>query len=167
MLSGELKLANRRYTAISIERFVDDIINGNPASLVRNVPATRGGGGLRFAWAISPAFGLVANGGTGYGESVTRTSDSEWFYDFGIAVDADLGVLTAVPIGFVLSYDLDSFPEGGEDITGDVQSLGLSIAYTGRPQFSFSIDIFGALTPLRNQESSKTTGTTINLRYFF
>jgi hypothetical protein len=168
MLSGTLSLTNRNFTTINLEQFLKDVSAGRPASLVKNTPSIRGGGGVGFAWAISPTVGLTADASAGYGESVDRETDDEKFYEAGIAVDVDLGAPTTVPIGFVLGYQVDSFPEGGTNVTGDVHSFFVKIAYTGEPQFSLSIDMDVALTPLRGQEdTSKNGSTSINLRYYF
>ncbi len=168
MLSGTLSLTNRHFTTINLEQFLKDIVAGRPAGLVKTTPSMRGGAGGSFAWAISPTVGFTADASAGYGESVDREDDDEAFYEAGIAVDVDVGVPTTLPIGFVFGYEVDSFPEGGANVTGDVHTFFLKIAYTGRPQFSLSIDMDLAITPLRGQEDpSKNGSTTINLRYYF
>ncbi len=67
-LSLDLNLSERAYTGINIFQFVEDVVDGVPASLVRKTPSTRSSAGLRYAWAVSPLMGASARAESGFGE---------------------------------------------------------------------------------------------------
>ena len=122
-LSLSFDVKNNDFTTINIADFVDDIINDRDAELVRNTPSLRAGVGLRYSHAFSPLVGLISFFETGYGESVDRVSEDEWFTRFGGTVDFDLAAANWLPIGLAAGYAQDSFPEGGADITDVVRSF--------------------------------------------
>ncbi len=168
LLSGSLQLSSNNFTTINISRFVEDIIQGRPASLVGNTPIARGGGSLRFAWGQSQFFGLTAQAAGGYGESVERTADDQLYVDFGGTLDFDLLAISPVPIGVLLGFKLATFPEAGDDVKDDTRTVLLRIAYNGRSDFIIGLDV-------RSQQfESRTLNQTINfgsfgisLRYYF
>ena len=168
-LTGTLNLWNNSVTLVDFLGFVDGIIDGENNSLVKTVPSTRGGGGLRYAWAASDLVGFLFNGETGMGESVDRSNDSdEWFFNFATAVDFDLQTKTAVPLGLALGYKFDTFPEAGEDLVNAKHDLVFRISYTGTTDFLLSLDFSYGWFNLNNEvEASKFTSTLINLRYYF
>ena len=168
-LSGTLNLWNNSVTLIDFSRFVDGIIEGEEEPLVRTVPSTRGGGGLRYAWAASDLVGFIFKGETGMGESVDRSSDSdEWFLNFAAAADFDLKTKTNVPLGLVLGYKFDTFPEGGEDLANAMHDAVFRISYTGTTDFLLSLDFnYGWFKLKDKDDSTKFTSTLLNLRYYF
>ncbi len=172
-LSGTLNLWNNSVTVVDFLGFVDDVVNPPPPplapSLVKTIPTTRGGGGLRYAWAASDLVGFLFKGETGMGESVDRSTNSdEWFFNFAAAADFDLKTRTAVPLGLALGYKFDTFPEGGEDLAEAKQDLVFRISYTGTTDFLLSLDFsYGWLEMKDNSDSTKFTSTLINLRYYF
>jgi hypothetical protein len=139
-LSGTINVWNNSLTAVDLLGFVDGILDDTNRPLVRKVPTTRGGGGLRYAWAASPLVGFNFLGETGVGESADRSPGDEWFYKFGAAVDFDLKKKTVLPFGVVLGYRLDSFPETGEELSTANKEIVLRIAYTGTTDFLVSLD---------------------------
>jgi hypothetical protein len=63
-------------------------------------------------------------------EGITRTRDNLLF---GATVDFDLKAITAVPVGFIGSYELGVPLAGKQNFTSNTLDLG--IYYTGRPNF--------------------------------
>jgi len=167
-MSLSFDVKNSSFTTINIADFVDDIINGENAELVKKTPSMRAGVGLRYTHAFSPLVGLVSYFETGYGESVDRVSDDEWFTQFGASVDFDLAGVGWVPIGLAVGYQQDSFPEGGADITDVVRGFLFRIGYTGRKDLALGLNfVYSTFPSDQLDEKIKSTGATLDLRYYF
>lgn len=167
-LSLSFDVQNSSFTTINIADFVQDIVDGEEAELVRKTPSMRVGGGLRYAHAFSPLFGGMAYAETGWGESVDRRSQDEWFLRFGLSVDADLAAVGWLPIGLALGYDQDSFPEGGADITDVTRAINLRIGYTGRPDLALGLIANYTTFPTRQlEERIHTVSLNFEFRYYF
>jgi hypothetical protein len=168
MLSGTLNLWNSSTTVINLLDWAQGIVDGVQVPLTRTVPSTRGGGGLRFAWAVSDLVGMNLFTEVGYGESVDHFNDDEWFYRLAATVDFDLKTKTSVPLGFAVGYRQMSVPEGGGDFSGNVREVLLRTAYTGSTDFRISLDMtWGQLPVTALDQTLKVVSTSINLRYYF
>ena len=167
-MSLSFDVRNTSFTTIDISRFVEDIIDGEDAELVRNTPSMRAGVGLRYSHAFSPLVGLISFIDTGYGESVDRESEDEWFTRFGATVDFDLAAVNWVPIGIAVGYSQDSFPEGGADITDVVRAFLFRIGYTGREDLALGLNVSISSFPTDQlDETVSANGVTFDIRYFF
>jgi hypothetical protein len=168
LLSADLKLASNNFTFVNVTDFVEDIIDGRPAQLVRGTPSVRGGGGLRFAWGASPFFGLTAVAETGYGESVEQGSENQWYFELGTTLDFDLLAVSEVPLGVVLGYKHDTFPESGDDISDDIDQGLLRVAYNKTSDFIVALDFTFERFESKNLDQTINFGSIgINLRYYF
>ena len=167
-LSATLNLWNNSVTVVDFLGFAEGIADGENIPLVKTIPTTRGGGGLRYAWAASDLVGFIFKGETGMGESVDRSNSDEWFFNFAAAADFDLNTKTDVPLGLVLGYQLDTFPEGGEEIVDAKHDIVFRISYTGTTDFLLSLDLnYGWFKVKNDIEASKFTSTLLSLRYYF
>ena len=167
-LSATLNLWNNSVTVVDFLGFVDGVVNPPSQPLVKTVPSTRGGGGLRYAWAASDLVGFIFKGESGMGESVDRSNSDEWFLNFAAAVDFDLKTKTDVPLGLALGYKFDTFPEGGEDLDSAKHDAVFRISYTGTTDFLLSLDFNYGWFKLKDvSETTKFTSTLLNLRYYF
>jgi hypothetical protein len=167
-LSLGFDVKSTSFTTINISDFVEDIINDQDAELVRKTPSVRSGAGLRFTHAFSPLVGLISFFETGYGESVDRDSEDEWFTRFGATVDFDLAAVNWLPIGLAVGYMQDSFPEGGADITDVVRGFLFRIGYTGREDLALGLNFNYSTFPTDQLGTSvKTTGLDFDIRYYF
>jgi len=167
-LTGTLNLASDNFTAVNIARFVEDVIDGRPASLVRTTPAVRGGGGIRFAWGVSPFFGVTALAEAGYGESVDRSATDEWQASTGATVDFDFLAISSVPIGVLLAGKYDRLPESGEDTENDIFGGVVRIAYNGRSDFIIGLDMGFSRADSKALDQTLNLGSVgLNLRYYF
>lgn len=167
-MSLSFDVRNSSFTTINIADFVDDIIDGEDAELVKTTPSMRAGVGLRYTHAFSPLVGLISYFETGYGESVDRVSDDEWFTEFGATVDFDLAGVGWVPIGLAVGYQQDSFPEGGADITDVVRGFLFRIGYTGREDLALGLNfVYSTFPSDQLEEKIKSTGVNLDLRYYF
>jgi len=167
-LTGTLELASNNFTAVNVSRFVEDVINGRPASLVRTTPSMRGGGGIRFAWGVSSFIGVTALAETGYGESVDRSATDEWQATTGATVDFDFLAISSVPIGVLLGGRYNRLPDSGEDTENDIFGGLIRIAYNGRSDFIIGLDIGFERAESRALDQTLNIGSVgINLRYYF
>lgn len=166
-LALELDLANRSFTGVNISQYVTDIIDGVPASLVNKTPSTRGGAGLRYAWAASPLLGVSARGKTGFGESVEQGRKDVWFWSFATALDFDLRTKSSLPMGVAVGYAYDSFPEYGGNVAEGVHSTFVRFSYLGREDFLMSLDLSHDSIPISGDAPDlKGASVTISLRYY-
>jgi hypothetical protein len=168
LLSGDLFLSNQGFTTVDIQGFVDDIVNGDPASLVRSSPAVRGGGGLRFGWGISRLFGLTAVSQLAYGESPLRTQQNLWTYGVGVTLDFDIDAVTPVPLGISLGGRVDRYPRIGDNTKDALISSVLTIAYNGHRDFLIGIESRVERFKLAGSQAT-VLGQTVALttQYFF
>lgn len=172
MLSGALNVWNNSFTGINLHDFVSRIIEDGGLEpdnrLVRNTPSVRGGGGLRYAYGLSDLLGVKLYFDGGYGESVLRRAESQWFVEFGGALSLNIKNRTNVPLGFLLGYQQNSFPLLGEGSSDDIRNIVFRISYTGTPDFSIGLEWFYQITKPQNfEESIKSTGALICMRYYF
>lgn len=166
-LSMDLGLTDRGFTSVNLVRFIEDIIEGNQASLTRKTPSARASIGARFAWSVSPLMGVLANVQTGYGESVERSKDDVWFFKLGTVLDFDLRTQMSAPLGVAVGFSYDTFPELGGDIAQGVNSFFFRFSYLGRSDFLFSVDLSYDRIPLtEGRETLKGNSITINMRYY-
>ncbi len=166
-LALELGVDDRSFTGVNIRRFVEDIVAGVPASLVRKTPTARGNVGLRYAWAASPLLGVMARGLTGYGESVERNAGDVWFWSVATALDFDLRKVIPAPLGVAVGYSYDSFPEFGDDIAEGVRAAFIRFSYLGREDFLMSLDVSHDRIPVAGDKPDlKGISFTIGLRYY-
>ncbi len=167
-LSLSFDVRNNNFTTINLGDFIDDLIDGEDAELVRKIPSLRTGAGIRFTHAFSPLIGLVSFFETGYGESLDRTKDDEWFTNFGATVDFDLAAVNFIPVGLAVGYEQDSFPEGGADITEVVRAFLFRIGYTGREDLNLGLNVSYSTFPTDEIENRiKSVGFNFDIRYFF
>ncbi len=166
-LSLDLSLAQRSFTDINLARYIDEIIAGDPAILVRKTPTMRGGAGLRFAWAASPLLGVTVNGNLGNGESVDRTQSDNLFWGLAGAVDFDLRTKTSLPMSVALGQSYATFPEFGDDVVDGAYVTFVRLSYLGREDFLMSLDVSYEHLPLADDKPALNGATfTINLRYY-
>jgi len=167
-LTGTLNLANANFTAVNIRGFVEDIVAGRSASLVRTTPSLRGGGGLRFAWAASPFFGVTALANLGFGESVDASPDDKAFVIAGGTLDFDLLAVSSVPLGVLVAGRYTNFPETGDAGSTDSYGGNVRVAYNGRSDFIIGLDIGFERVDSRFLDQTLDLGTLgVNLRYYF
>jgi hypothetical protein len=167
-LSGTVDVRNNSVTVVDFLGFVDGVVNPPSQPLVQSIPVVRVGAGLRYAWAASDLTGFTFKSETGMGESVDRSLADEWFINFSAAADFDLKAKTVVPLGLVIAYQVDSFPEGGEELVDVMHYLAFRIAYTGTTDFLISLDLsYDWFKNKEGGESTKLTTTLISLRYYF
>jgi hypothetical protein len=112
--------------------------------------------------------GVLLTGETGLGESIIRSEAEKWFVRAGVAVDFDLKSKSAVPLGLVVGYAVDSFPEGGESLVDVLHAAVFRVSYTGTTDFLISLDVtYDWFQVEKSGRSNQLVSTLINLRYYF
>jgi hypothetical protein len=173
LLSATANIWNKSGTVINIYDFIQKIIDAGGLTPDNHLLITRnfiqGGGGLRFAWAVSDLLGVNGLTELAYGESVDRSDENEIFYNLAGSMDIDLKKVSSVPIGFALGFRINSFISGGDNtIDSKIASLFLRTSYTGRDDFLISLDMTWDKLPLRQiDQTLNGATTTINLEYYF
>ena len=167
-MSLSFDVKNNSFTTINLSEFIEDLVDGEDAELVKGTPSMRAGVGLRYSHAFSPLVGLVSYFDTGYGDSVDRVSDDEWVTKFGATVDFDLAAVGWTPIGLAVGYLQDSFPEGGADITDVVRAFLFRVGYTGRKDLALGLNVSYQSFPTDQLDTKiKSVGLNFDIRYFF
>ena len=136
--------------------------------LVKEGDINRGALGVAAAHGLRPWLGLTGYVLGGSAQPVIDGDDREWFTQTGLAASIDLNPAQGFPIGFVLAYDFDSFPEGGSDVARGIHSGTVSVNYTGREDFHCGVEVTTAT--LKQTDIDNTLAATtfvLNLRYFF
>ena len=124
--------------------------------------------GLGGAYAPKPWLGFIATGNVGYADTFSSEGRSDLAWDLGGLVSFDLNPLKGIPLGLLASFQQDAFVVDNSDITNKVTAFGLGVAYTGRDDFSLSLETSNLRVPLI--ESDRTISAFMvgfNLRYFF
>jgi hypothetical protein len=167
-LSLSIEVQNYDANFVDINGFVKDIIQGNPyPTIVREIPALTGGGGLHFAWGINDLFGLRAEANYAFGETFTR-GESGSLYALKTGIDVDFNSRFSVPLGIALTYAITTEPEivYVDDQTGKM--FFWKIAYTGRKDFDIGIENAIMILPFENIDEKPTINmVSITLSYFF
>jgi hypothetical protein len=168
MLSLDFQVSNKSMTAVDIAGFVEDVIEGIDASIVRKSNTLRVSGGGRYAHAFSNLFGIIAMGNLGIGESVRRDEDDELFVQLGGQLDFDLNAWREIPLNVALGYLYDSYPEASEDVNGSISTGYLRLGYVARDDFTIGLQFSGSSVPLAGDENRAKFGIVeFDLRYYF
>ena len=168
MLSLDLQVSNKSVTAVDIAGFVEDVIDGVEANIVRKSNTLRFSGGGRYAHAFSPLFGIIAVANLGIGESVQRGEDDEVFTQLGGQLDFDLDSWRNIPLNVALGYLYDSYPEASQDVDGSISTGYLRVGYVARNDFTIGLQFSGSSVPLQgDQDRAKFGIMEFDLRYYF
>ena len=165
------RLSQKNIFGISPFDFAESIIDsgiGKRNDLVKEGNVHRFAAGLAAAHAWNEYLGTQLQLAVGTAQPFDDTMPNETVFQGGLIVDLDLKPLGVAPIGFLLSYDYDSFPEGGSDVAQGISRGAFGIAYTGRDDFSLGLEVSTAsLRQVDIEDRFSATSATLNLRYYF
>ena len=137
-------------------------------SLVVRSSGIGGSAGIRGAYAPREYLGFVFGGEVGYADTFDSEGRDDVASEFGLLASFDLNPLWGIPLGLLASGKYDSFVVDNSDITEEVTTYGWGLAFTGRDDFSPSLETSHIRVPLIQSDS--TIGATLiafNLKYFF
>lgn len=168
ILSLDFEVSNKSVTTVDIAGFVEDVIAGIDAGIVRKSNTLRVSGGGRYAHAFSPLFGIIAIANGGIGESVRRNEDDEAFVQLGAQLDFDLDSWRDIPLNVALGYLYDSYPEASEDVEGSISTAYFRVGYVARNDFTIGLQFSGSSVPLQgDRDRAKVGFVEFDLRYYF
>jgi hypothetical protein len=172
MLSGSAKISNSNFTIIDIYGFAQGIIDSGTITpenaLVKSTPVTVAAVGLSYAYTINKMFGLTAFSSIGYGESVERYSEDEWYLNYGLSADADLNPDHSVPIGFALSYFGQTRGKNTASLLGDPQNILFQINYTGKSDLDLGLVFnYQWYNKASTDQTITFTNIFLDIKYYF
>jgi hypothetical protein len=148
-----------------VKRAIDEGQISEDNSVVIQSDNSGGALGVGAAYAPKPWLGFVFQGEGGYANTENRDATA---WKFGGIASFDLNPLYGVPLGFTFAGFRDSFVLENSDITDKVTSVGWGVAYTGRDDFSLSLETARLRVPLLKDD--QTIGANLirfNIRYYF
>jgi hypothetical protein len=167
MLSLDFRVSNKDFTVVDIAGFVEDVIEGIDAGLVRKNNAVRVATGLKYAHAFSHLFGIAASGELGVAEPFARTEDDEVFYRLGGQLDFDFASWRNIPLNAAIGFTTDSYPEATDDVDGNVNSGFLRLSYIARNDFTVGLELSSTHIPVSGGDDVTYGGAIFDLRYYF
>jgi hypothetical protein len=164
MLSGSVELNRTSITLIDVAAFLDQPDQG----LSHTFTPLVGSIDARYAYGFNDLIGVSAFGGGGLGENPKKDYESTGFWRLGAVASINLNQRHDIPLGFALGARTSSYPLTFENADGNVWAGLLSVAYTGRPDFSIIIDTVYERVPLKFEDVDVgKLGFTLGLTYCF
>ena len=154
MISASADMRNSSLYSVSPYRFVKTVFeNGGLASagdnsLLVEDDSVRNSFGGGLAYALNKWVGLTLIAQTGIADPFEEKEDTKWLFTGGVAASIDFGAGTPLPVGVSMFYIDDSFPANGNDVIDIVRTMGVTLAYTGREDFSIGADTTFQRLPL-------------------
>jgi hypothetical protein len=167
-LSGSLGIRNITGSFINVRDYFAELINNNPdPSVSKVIPSMSVTGGLSFAYAISPTFGMQVSAGYAYGESLIR-GETNGFYNGGIVFDADFNPAKRVPVGITLGLNISSAPEVVLNYQGPTNIGIAGLNYTGSDDFELGLQyhISQIISEKFSNDASLSTAMIV-FKYYF
>jgi len=148
-----------------LKEVLEDGFDGDN-SLVEGFEVWNTRAGLSGAWAPSEWVGFMAFWAQGVGEA--HDTDTELEYSVGGLASLDLGKLTRVPVGILLSGKTDSFVYYGADLAEGVVDARVGVFYTGRPGLQVGLEGSKNWLPrLGDDETIDAFTTALVMKYTF
>ena len=142
VIAANLGLSNGNYSFINVQNFVGDIVNKipNPSFSASN-NVLYGISGIKAAYGLSPFIGFNLSADLGYGETIQRQLDNQWFSMLGIYTDLDFTPLIRTPVSVSLGYLYSSYPRNNNENVFSNNVFLSQISYIGRTNFILGLDI--------------------------
>ena len=151
-----------------VERAIEEGEISEDNSVVIRSEGVGGSLGLGGAYAPKPWLGLIFRTEAGYSDTFSAEGRGDLAWAFGGLASFDVNPLYGIPIGLIVSAEQDGFVLNNSDITDKVRSFGWGVAYTGRADFSLSLETSRSRVPLLKADKTVTANlVSFNLRYFF
>ncbi len=123
---------------------------------------------LRFAFRFSNVFGLVTKLSGGFGEVYAAENQSQFQYNFGLALSIDLRNWIHIPFGVGLGGTLISNDWRFDDAKPPVFSGNINIAFYNRNDFTLGVENFVQfIEPQQYDQTFKFLYTRIYISYYF
>lgn len=145
VLTGHALLSRKNLYGISPLSFAETIIDSGglneDATLVTEGQISRSVFGPSVAFAFKPWLGFTGFAFVGPGDPLFQEDQGdETAFRGGVTGDVDFKHMNFLPIGVLLGYDYDSFPEGSNAVVQGIYTITVGVAYTGRDDFSIGLE---------------------------
>ena len=142
VLSTSFEVTNGNYSIINLQQFINDVVDGvDDPSLTRSNNSVFGLAGVKAAYGFNEFIGLNAVLDLGYGETITRTLDNEFFTVSALNVDMNFYKLINTPLSLSLGYLHSTYPKSNNSDVFSTNVLIAQINYIGRTDFVLSLDM--------------------------
>jgi hypothetical protein len=171
LLTVHALLSHKNLFALAPLRFLEGVIKDGydeNDSIVAEGHLNRLLFGPGAAWAPKPWLGITGHGLVGPADPFDSSTGDKVAFRGAITGDVDAKQLGWWPIGFMLGYDFDSFPEADNDVVEGIHSFTFGAAYTGREDFSIGLEITNS--EIKQKDLPDEFGSvmfSINSRYYF
>lgn len=168
-LSTNFGVTNGDYSFISLQNFIDDILSGvQNSSIIKKNNVLSGKAGFNAAYGFNDLFGVNALAEMGYGETIQRELDNQFFNKFGINADLDFSHLIKAPLSLSLGYLYSTYPINNDEVLFNQNILFLQLNYIGRTNFVLSLDLSASKELAgRNMETLWLRASMFSMRYLF
>jgi hypothetical protein len=153
-------------------QFAEDIIEdstlNDDARLVQEGQIRRTVFGPSIAYTVKPWLGASGFAFVGPADPFDDEAKDKTAFRGGVIASLDFKELGWAPIGALVGYDYDSFPEGSNEIVEGIYALTFGAAYTGVEDFSIGLEVTSA--SLKQKDLPDDFGSiqiSINSRYYF
>jgi hypothetical protein len=165
-------VTNQSATVVDILGFAQGIIDSGRVTpentIVRYVPTADGRAGLRFACEVTRFVGVMASIEAGYGESIERGTESQWFSNGGGLFNLDFSAISSIPIGLSLGGFGNSLGSSLDETIKGQRALVVGIGYIGRDDFDLGVEASYQRNPQRLISQPLQLATAhLNLKYYF
>jgi hypothetical protein len=168
-LSTNFGVSNGNYSFISLQNFVQDVINEVPnSSIIMTNNSLYGLFGLKAAHGFNQFIGINIVADLGYGEAIPRELENTWFTILGVNADLNFTDLINTPLSVSLGYLYSSYPKTNDDIIFNNNVILTQLNYIGRSNFILSLDISFSRELVGNDENTIWLNSTMfSMRYLF
>jgi len=168
-LSTNFGVTNGNYSFISLQNFIQDVINEVPnSSIIMTNNSLYGLAGVKAAHGFNQFIGLNIVADLGYGEAIHRELENTWFTILGLNADLNFTDLINTPLSVSLGYLYSSYPKTNDDIIFNNNVILSQLNYIGQINFILSLDISFSRELVGNDENIVWLNSSMfSMRYLF
>jgi len=142
VLATSFEVTNGNYSIINLQQFINDVVDGvDDPSLNRSNNSVFGLAGLKAAYGFNEFIGLNAVFDVGYGETIQRELDNEFFTFSALNVDMNFYKLINTPISLSFGYLHSTYPRSNNSESFSSNVFITQLNYIGRTDFVLSLDM--------------------------
>lgn len=172
MISSSIKIDNSNSTVLNLYQYIKNIIDSTDLdrnNLTQNYNSLTGNIDLRFAYAPSPKWSILAFIDGGYGEVINVDSiENKFSYSLGGSVNYDLGLTTSLPFGIGGAVRINSNTPTLQYSTALTQYYMLQLVYTGSRDFLIGLESNYVRIPTKLQDVTiNLSSFNLNWSYYF
>lgn len=156
------------YTVVTPGKFVEDVINGNPAVFSDKIPSTQLESSVRIAHGFNELVGAKVFGTVLYGErTASRDSEMDANWKIGGSLSLDPRKKIGVPIGVLASFTLASITGGQNNAKTKNSEFQLKLDYIAPADYRLGISLSWSSIPSIFEENYSVFTIQLNSRFYF